>query len=70
MITCNLMGFDVSTQSVSEIVAHSLESEKPMVVNTINPHSFIEQKSDEAFRSALLHSDILIPDGAGFVLKN
>lgn len=40
---------------------------KRMVINTINPHSFCEAEKNNAFKRALLNSDILIPDGDGIV---
>ncbi|PUZ30292.1 N-acetylglucosaminyldiphosphoundecaprenol N-acetyl-beta-D-mannosaminyltransferase [Chitinophaga costaii] len=42
--------------------------EKPMVINTINPHSMVVAEHDQQFRNALTNSDILIPDGIGIVL--
>jgi len=64
----NILGFDVSRLSVAEIVTSSLLDEKQLVVNTLNPHSYAEQKQDSEFKSALVSSDILIPDGSGMVL--
>ena len=39
-----------------------------LIVNTINPHSYITAKKDAEFKVALKDSDILIPDGIGIVL--
>lgn len=64
----NILGFDVSTQSVQEIVSFGLNSGDQKVINTFNPHSYVEQKSDVQFSKALYSSDILIPDGSGIVL--
>lgn len=61
----NILGFDVTTQSVSEIVNKAFSSSQLTIVNTINPHSYVETKTDSAFRDALFESDELIPDGAG-----
>lgn len=66
--TTNILGFEVSRLSVAEIVTSSLLDEKQLVVNTLNPHSYAEQKQDCEFKKALLSSDILIPDGSGMVL--
>jgi N-acetylglucosaminyldiphosphoundecaprenol N-acetyl-beta-D-mannosaminyltransferase len=63
-----ILGFEISKLSVTEIVASSLLDEKQLVVNTLNPHSYAEQKYDSEFKEALLSSDILIPDGSGMVL--
>lgn len=38
-----------------------------IVGSTINPHSFCVAKEDMVFKSALMSSDILIPDGVGVV---
>ncbi|UJP63388.1 WecB/TagA/CpsF family glycosyltransferase [Mongoliitalea daihaiensis] len=43
-------------------------SNKKIIVNTINPHSYCVAKSDSIFRKSLLDSDYLIPDGIGIVL--
>lgn len=64
----HILGFEVSKLSVSEIVTSSLFDERQLVVNTLNPHSYAEQKFDVEFKEALLSSDILIPDGSGMVL--
>jgi N-acetylglucosaminyldiphosphoundecaprenol N-acetyl-beta-D-mannosaminyltransferase len=64
----NLLGFNVTTKSIINVVSESLQTEKTLVVNTINPHSYVEQKSDPEFKEALLNSDILVPDGSGIVL--
>jgi len=66
--TTNVLGFEVSRLSVSEIVTSSLIDEKQLVVNTLNPHSYAEQKQDCEFKNALITSDVLIPDGSGMVL--
>ena len=37
------------------------------IINTINPHSYCVSMQDKAFKNALEHSDILLPDGIGIV---
>ena len=37
------------------------------IVNTINPHSYCVAKQDSDFETALLASDVLLPDGVGIV---
>ena len=37
------------------------------VINTINQNAFVVAEQDEDFKSALLNSDILLPDGIGIV---
>jgi N-acetylglucosaminyldiphosphoundecaprenol N-acetyl-beta-D-mannosaminyltransferase len=43
-----------------------LPNEK-MIINTINAYSYIMTKKDDVFKKALLHGDVLIPDGIGVV---
>ena len=62
----SILGFNVSKLSVEEIVSGALASEN-LIVNCINPHSYIVQKKNKGFRNALLNSDFLIPDGSGIV---
>ncbi len=37
----------------------------PVVVNCLNPHSFVTAESDPLFKQALCHSTLLLPDGIG-----
>lgn len=60
--------FDIVTDPVDKIVQISLSGVETTVLNTINPHSYIESKKDKAFYSSLQNSDGLIPDGIGIVL--
>ncbi|WP_417764157.1 WecB/TagA/CpsF family glycosyltransferase [Shewanella chilikensis] len=63
-----LFGFKITRESVNQVVCEAIAHENISVVNTINPHSYIESKGDQEFRRALLDSDVLIPDGSGIVL--
>jgi len=52
----------------------SIKLDKRLIINTINPHSYIIAENDKNFKNALLDSDILLPDGVGitkavFLLK-
>lgn len=38
-----------------------------MVINTINPHSYVVAQRDNIFKKALLSSDVLLPDGIGII---
>ena len=38
-----------------------------IIINTINPHSYCIALDDPIFRKSLFDSDILLPDGIGFV---
>lgn len=61
----NIMGYDVFTDALKTI---EVDADKKMVVNTINPHSYVTAKSDQEFEEALRDSDLLLPDGSGIVL--
>ena len=67
-VSVPILGFNVSDLSVDTIVNDALDGRKLAVVNTINPHSYIETKRDSIFHTALQDSDVLIPDGIGIVL--
>jgi len=45
----------------------SLPPTKKRLISTINAHSYNLAKKDSCFKEALLHSDVLIPDGVGIV---
>lgn len=59
------MGFEVN----HDLKGISLDKER-VIINTLNPHSYIVSKSDEYFREALKSSDILVPDGIGICLAS
>jgi N-acetylglucosaminyldiphosphoundecaprenol N-acetyl-beta-D-mannosaminyltransferase len=63
METFTLRNYRISKQFAFD----SIPSTKT-IVNTINPHSWVTADEDEEFRSALLESDVLLPDGVGIVL--
>ncbi|TVZ16950.1 WecB/TagA/CpsF family glycosyltransferase [Maribacter sp. MAR_2009_72] len=44
-----------------------LPVQKKTVINTINPHSYCIAEQDNEFKTALLGSDFLLPDGVGIV---
>lgn len=68
MDNLNILGYEVSTASISKLVDSALKSSSTTVLNTINPHSYVVAKSDEKFSIALKDSDVLIPDGSGISL--
>lgn len=47
----------------------SVNLEKKLIVNTINPHSYCVAKKDKVFKEALCRSDMLLPDGIGIVFS-
>jgi N-acetylglucosaminyldiphosphoundecaprenol N-acetyl-beta-D-mannosaminyltransferase len=59
----NILNFDIFCGNIEEI-----NFNRKVVVNTINPHSYIVSKKDSHFRASLLNSEYLLPDGIGFVL--
>ena len=63
----NILGYKVSTKNVSMIVECAINSKDLIVVNTLNPHSYVESKQDKKFQKALTESDVIIPDGSGIV---
>ncbi len=70
MNICNsisVLGFPIAIDSAKDIVDKCLSFSGTCVVNTINPHSYVVQKSDQEFSEALKSSDVLLPDGSGVV---
>jgi len=61
--TLNLMNYQIFTDSID-----SIDFNQKLVVNTLNPHSYIVAKTDPVFQEALHQSDVLISDGSGIVL--
>lgn len=61
----NIMSYDVFNDDIKSI---GIDQGKKIIVNCMNPHSYIVAKKDEMFKKSLLSSDILLPDGSGFVL--
>ncbi|TVP10600.1 WecB/TagA/CpsF family glycosyltransferase [Shewanella sp. KCT] len=65
-----LFGFEIIRKPVNQVVREAIAQVNISVVNTINPHSYIESKGDQEFRNALFESDVLIPDGSGIILAS
>jgi N-acetylglucosaminyldiphosphoundecaprenol N-acetyl-beta-D-mannosaminyltransferase len=53
--------FDSSLETI-------LLKKERVVINTINAHSYIVANKDPEFRTALLRSNVLLPDGEGIVM--
>lgn len=53
------------TTDLSVCTLVDYERKKPLVVNCINPHSFVTAERDPLFKAALQASDMLLPDGMG-----
>ena len=64
------------TDNSSEVLGYNIFTGDPdvfskgftRVICTINPHSYVLAEKDKDFRDALMSSDILLPDGVGFVI--
>jgi N-acetylglucosaminyldiphosphoundecaprenol N-acetyl-beta-D-mannosaminyltransferase len=52
----------VTTKSLNQINFNNHR-----IINTINPHSYLNTQSDKVFFEALKSSDVLLPDGIGIV---
>ena len=63
MATFTLWNYAIS----KEYVFDSIPAKKT-VISTINPHSWVIADRDPEFQSALLASDVILPDGIGIVL--
>jgi N-acetylglucosaminyldiphosphoundecaprenol N-acetyl-beta-D-mannosaminyltransferase len=58
----NILGYSIQTTYPAFPVR------RQTIINTINPHSYCIARKDALFSEALHQSDLLVPDGIGFVL--
>ena len=56
----NILGYDVFSDDLEAINLNT-----NCIINTINPHSYVTAKKDALFKEALIHSNVLLPDGTG-----
>lgn len=61
-----LFRYDVFAEDL-EVYFENLPRERPLLVSTINPHSFYVAEHDQLFKTALRKSHVLLPDGVGVV---
>ena len=61
----NVMSYRIFSDSLQKI---GFDPDKKLVINTLNPHSYVVAKKDRLFSEAINGSDIIIPDGVGIVL--
>jgi len=61
--TCNCLGYNIFSDSLSTIHNYT-----KVLVNTINQYSYCIAEQDVDFKQALVHSDILLPDGVGITI--
>jgi N-acetylglucosaminyldiphosphoundecaprenol N-acetyl-beta-D-mannosaminyltransferase len=66
--------YDVTTKDtdkcVNQIVSWIAADEKGRYLVCANPHSLEVAKSDRLFREAILHADLITPDGVGMVVAS
>ena len=60
-----ILSFKIFTNTLE-----SIDFDKNIIINTINPHSYCLSRYDKLFNEALQSSDILLPDGTGIVLAS
>ncbi|MFD2866139.1 WecB/TagA/CpsF family glycosyltransferase [Mucilaginibacter antarcticus] len=60
--TVGVLDYAIYSGSVAE-----LSFNKKCLITTVNQYSFMVAEKDEAFKNALIKSDILLPDGVGIV---
>jgi N-acetylglucosaminyldiphosphoundecaprenol N-acetyl-beta-D-mannosaminyltransferase len=61
--TIRILGYSIFTGSKVEIL-----NSGQGIINTLNPHCFIEAKKDPVYMDSLSKSDFLLPDGVGIVI--
>lgn len=61
----SVMSYTIFDDSLYKIC---VSNNMKLVINTLNPHSYVVAKKDKLFSEALNHSDVLIPDGSGILL--
>ena len=60
-----VMSYRIFSDSLKKI---GFDLDKKLVINTLNPHSYVVAKKDRLFSEAINCSDVIIPDGVGIVL--
>lgn len=63
---CKLMGYDLLDEPVPAL----LSLPDSVIINTLNPHSWVCATSDPDFRYALDKSDLIIADGVGLFIAS
>jgi len=68
----DILGYRISTDGPEGVTGRALAlldaSVKGRYIACANPHSLVVAAHDDQFRAALLHADILTPDGVGIIL--
>lgn len=60
-----IMSYRIFCGRLSDI---ELDTQNRLVINTLNPHSYIVASNDEIFSDALNDSEIILPDGVGILI--
>jgi len=66
--TLNFLGYRLFVGNISELSGAIPTTSKRIIVNTINPHSYVVAKNEPRFANALNEADFVVPDGSGIVL--
>lgn len=59
------MGYPLYSGSLTDVPLN-----KKIIINTINQYSYCVAEKDSEFKTALMNSDMLLPDGIGIVLAS
>lgn len=62
--TTSILGYQIFSDSLDKI---DILKKEQLIINTINPHSYVVGKKDAIFQAALQNANILLPDGIGIV---
>ncbi len=60
--------YSLFNSSFENLFEKKFSLNKPVIISTINPHSFVVAENDEVFKSSLINSNFLIVDGIGIKL--
>lgn len=65
-----LLGYPVFIGDLEQQIkqVQAIKQGENVIINTINPHSYVVAKQDSVFQNALEQANILIPDGVGIVI--
>ncbi|MDC1359615.1 WecB/TagA/CpsF family glycosyltransferase [Gammaproteobacteria bacterium] len=59
------MSYNIYSDTLDKLLINSVDK---IIINTINPHSYVSAEYDDFYKTALNQSNFLLPDGAGIVL--
>lgn len=74
MVTENILGYHVyngtSEMLICSIISKLDNNDSPFIISCINPHSYVVALENQTFKTALVSSNVLIPDGQGIVIAS